>query len=529
LHPRGWSLARQLLAWQVLVVLVLVVAGGWAAYVQVARDNEHTARERVLAVAHTVAATPTVRAALLTADPSTVLQPYAEQVRRDTGTNFVVVMSPAGLRYSHPNPAQIGKRFLGHIDAAVTGQSFTESYTGTLGPSVRAVVPVRDGGQVKALVSVGIAQEAVARGLRQELPALVGATVAGLLLAGAGSWLVSRRLRRQTHDLGPAELARMYEFYDAVLHAVQEGLLLLDGAGRLQLVNDEARRLLGLPPDAVGRPVHAVGLSPALAEALAEGGRRSDEIHLTGDRVVVVNQAPARWAGREVGTVVTLRDHTDLQALTGELDSVRGFAEALRSQAHEAANRLHTVVSLVELGRTEQAVSFATAELAVAQRLTDRIFAAVEEPVLAALLLGKTAEASERGVELVVAEDVNVPEGVVDGRDLVTIVGNLVDNAVDAAAAAAPPRRVEFAADVEDAVLVIRVADSGAGLEPHHVELAFRRGWSTKSGDRLIGRGLGLALVGQAVHRHGGVVAVTTDGGAVFTVRLPVSAAVVPP
>jgi two-component system CitB family sensor kinase len=306
-------------------------------------------------------------------------------------------------------------------------------------------------------------------------------------------------------------------------------LLLLDGAGRLQLVNDEARRLLGLPPDAVGRPVHAVGLSPELAEALAEGGRRSDEIHLTGDRVVVVNQAPARWAGREVGTVVTLRDHTDLQALTGELDSVRGFAEALRSQAHEAANRLHTVVSLVELGRTEQAVSFATAELAVAQRLTDRIFAAVEEPVLAALLLGKTAEASERGVELVVAEDVNVPEGVVDGRDLVTIVGNLVDNAVDAAAAAAPPRRVEFAADVEDAVLVIRVADSGAGLEPHHVELAFRRGWSTKSGDRLIGRGLGLALVGQAVHRHGGVVAVTTDGGAVFTVRLPVSAAVVPP
>jgi two-component system CitB family sensor kinase len=332
---------------------------------------------------------------------------------------------------------------------------------------------------------------------------------------------VSRRVRRQTHDLGPAELARMYEFYDAVLHAVREGLLLLDRDGRVQLVNDEARRLLGLPASVVGARVDTVGLSAGLGAALVAGEGRTDEIHLTGDRVLVVNQAPARWAGREVGTVVTLRDHTDLQALTGELDSVRGFAEALRSQAHEAANRLHTVVSLVELGRTDQAVAFATAELELAQRLTDRVIAAVEEPVLAALLLGKAAEASERGVELAVADDITVPEGAVQARDLVTIVGNLLDNAVDAAASAPPPRRVEVGARVDDGELVLRVADSGAGLDPGHLELAFRRGWSTKSGDGPIGRGIGLALVGQAVHRRGGTVAVARDGGAVFTVRLP--------
>jgi two-component system CitB family sensor kinase len=527
-HPRGWSLARQLLAWQVLVVLVVVLAGAVAAYFQAARNNEETARQRVLAVAHAVAAAPTVRGALGRPDPSTVLQRYAEEVRRDTGTGFVVVMSPAGVRYSHPNTAEIGKRFVGHIAPAVDGRSFTETYTGTLGPSVRAVVPVREGDRVRALVAVGIAQEAVARDLRQELPTLAGAAGVGLLLAGTGSWLVSRRLRRQTHDLGPAALARMYEFYDAVLHAVREGLLLLDRDGRVQLVNDEARRLLDLPPDAVGRRVDDLGLPPTLGEVLASAGSRTDEIHLTGDRVVVVNQAPARWAGDEVGTVVTLRDHTDLQALTGELDSIRGFTESLRSQAHEAANRLHTVISLVELGRTEQAVAFATAELAVAQRLTDRITAAVEEPVLAALLLGKTAEASERGVELVVAEDIDVPEGAVEARDLVTIMGNLVDNAVEAAASAPPPRRVDVGARTEGdgSVLVIRVSDSGGGLDPSHVDLAFRRGWSTKTGDRLIGRGLGLALVGQAVHRHGGSVEVTTGHGAVFTVRLPVDASV---
>jgi two-component system CitB family sensor kinase len=316
----------------------------------------------------------------------------------------------------------------------------------------------------------------------------------------------------------------MYEYYDAVLHAVREGLLLLDRAGRLQLANDEARRLLELPADAVGQPVSALSSTGRLGAALGDGRERLDEIHLSGDRVLVVNQAPARWQGRDLGSVVTLRDHTDLQALTGELDSVRGFAESLRAQAHEAANRLHTIVSLIELGRVDQARDFATAELALAQRLTDHVVTSVDEPILAALLLGKAAQASERGIELVVADDLQVPEGVVDPRDLVTIVGNLLDNAVDAAAAGSPPYRVEFAARVSEGDLVLRVSDSGAGLGHPDVERAFERGWSTKSDDRLIGRGLGLALVGQAVNRHSGRIDVTSDGGAVFTVRLPLPA-----
>ncbi len=521
--PRRWSVARQLFALQVIGVVVVVGAGLTAAYAQARHTNRENARSRVLAVAHTVAADPMVIDALAGPQPSAVLQPYAEAVRHRTGTEFVVIMSPAGIRYTHPDPAQIGRHFIGHIEPALRGdEQFTETYTGTLRTSLRAVVPVRDrSGTIRGLVSVGIAEAAVSWDLSRQVPALLLAALAALVLGGGGAWLVSRRLRRQTHDLGPAELTRMYEYYDAVLHAVREGLLLLDRAGRLQLANDEARRLLDLPPDAVGQPVSALSSSGPLAAALGEGRERVDEIHLTGERVLVVNQAPARWQGRDLGSVVTLRDHTDLQALTGELDSVRGFAESLRAQAHEAANRLHTVVSLIELGRVDQARDFATAELAVAQRLTDHVVAAVDEPILAALLLGKAAQASERGIELVVADDVQVPEGAVDPRDLVTIVGNLLDNAIDAAAAGSSPYRVEFAARVSDGDLVLRVADSGTGLEPADIGRAFERGWSTKSDDRLIGRGLGLALVGQAVHRHSGRIDVTSEGGAVFTVTLP--------
>ena len=520
-------MARQLFALQVVVVAVVVLAGGAAAYLQARERSQDTTGERVLAVARSVAASPLVRSALTTPgqDPSAILQPYAEQVRHDSGTDFVVVMRTDGLRYTHPTPSEIGRYFRGHIAAAVAGGVVLETYTSTLGPSERAVVPVRaDGGPVLGLVSVGVTRDNISRELAQQVPMLLVAAIAALLLAAAGSALIARRLRRQTHGLAPDELARMYEFYDAVLHAVREGLVLLDLDGRLLLANDEARRLLDLPEDWAGHRLDELGLPAPMTEAL-EGGREVDDaIHLTSNRVLVVNQASARWEGRELGTVLTLRDHTDLQALTGELDSARGLAETLRSQAHEAANRLHSVISLIELGRTDQALTFATAELALAQQLTDLVVGAVDEPVLAALLLGKASEANERGVELEVDPESAVPEGVIPARDLVTMVGNLLDNAIDAAAAAPGPRRVGFSSWIEDApsaygissALVLQVSDSGPGLDNTSAALAFTRGWSTKTDGRMSGHGLGLALVGQAAHRHHGTVEVSHVGNAVY-------------
>jgi len=541
-NPQTWSLSRQLFALQVAVIAVVVLAGGGAAYLQAGQSSQASTSARVLAVARSMAASPLVRSALSAPDPSAILQPYSEQVRRDTGTDFVVVMTAKGIRYSHPRPELIGQRFSGHIDDAVAGGVVLETYGGSFGPSERAVVPVRvDGGPVLGLVSVGVTRAAIARELAHLVPGLLGATAAALLLAAGGSALVARRLRRQTHGLGPDELGRMYEFYDAVLHAVREGLVLLDQDGRLLLTNDEACRLLDLPPSWAGRRLDELGLPAPMTEALDGGREVHDAIHLTSNRVLVVNQAPARWEGRELGTVLTLRDHTDLQALTGELDSARGLAEALRSQAHESANRLHSVISLIELGHTDQALTFATDELALAQRLTDLIIGSVDEPVLAALVLGKAAEAHERGVTLEVDPASNVPEGLIPARDLVTMVGNLLDNAIDAAASAPGPRRVGFSGWVEDApsaagiasALVLQVSDSGPGLDTASVALAFTRGWSTKSDNRLIGHGLGLALVGQATHRHGGTVEVGRASetvlvgaafvGAVFTVRLPLA------
>jgi sensor histidine kinase regulating citrate/malate metabolism len=519
--PSRWSVAGQTFALQVLVAVLVVGAGLLGAYAQAQRSGTAEATARATAVAESVAATPDVVDAVQTPDPSRVLQPYAERVRVETGTDFVVVMSSTGTRYSHPDPAQVGRQFIGHIEEAAAGGTVVEDYTGTLGPSRRVVVPVVDGGTVVGLVAVGIRRAAVAERLQDQLPVLLLAGVAAALLSGLGMALVARRIRRQTHGLGEEQLREMYEYYDAVLHAVTEGLLLVDLDGRLRLANDEAARLLDLPDDAQGRPVGELGLAPPLVTALTDPEPREDELHVTDARVLVLNTAPAQWQGRSLGIVATLRDRTDLEDLTGELDSARGLTEALRSQAHESANRLHTVVSLIELGHTDRALAFATEELAASQVLTDKVVASVEEPALAALLLGKAAQATERGIDFEVGDSAQWPEGVAPPREVVTIAGNLIDNALDAVAETPGPRRVRVDARVEDGYAVLVVEDTGPGLDPGAVDRAFERGYSTKQASGPGRRGIGLALVAQSVQRLGGELAVQGPPGARFTVRLP--------
>ena len=530
------SLARQLLLLQLAVAALVIAVGVALAYVDARRDSLVLARAQVLSVAEAVAQQPTVQNALTAPDPAPLLQPLAESVQRATGVDFVVVMSPDRIRYSHPDLEMLGGTFQGNLGTARTGEPFLERFTGTLGPSVRAVVRVPDEDPLLGYVAVGITETRIADTLFDQLPALLGVTVLALALAAAGSALVSGRLHRLTHGLGPAEMTRMYEHHDAVLHAVREGLLVLDRDRRIVLINDEGGRLLGVAgaPHAVeGLGVRELGLPDALSNVLADGRSAVDELHLAPAAVVVVNQATASRSGRVLGTVTTLRDQSALQALSNELSSVRGFAEALRAQAHESANRLHTVVTMIELGHADDAVEFATAELASAQELTDRILAAVEEPVLAALLLGKAAEAHERGVELVVSDETALRAGPVPAIDLVTIVGNLVDNAVDAVLAADPPRQVSVLVRSDQHELVVRVRDTGTGIPDEQIADVFRRGWSSKSSGDLHGRGLGLALVRATVDRHGGSIEVrrgdsdtaAPPAGAVLTVRLPLPAA----
>ncbi|WP_059384281.1 sensor histidine kinase [Rhodococcus rhodochrous] len=509
------SVAGQLLILQLVMFTVVAIVAGALIVVDERRDADEATRRSVTDIAVTAALFPEVADGLISPDPTAALQPRAEQIREATGVDFVVVVNPEGIRVTHPVPEQIGLPYTGHTDEARSGTPFTETYTGSLGPSIRTIAPVYDDGTLVGFVSVGVTRERIAENFVRSLPGILGLVAAGLVVTAAGGYLIARRLRRQTLGLNPDQLRRMYEHHDAVLHSIGEGLLVFgtaEDSPRVDVVNDEARRLLGLPPTG---PVPFDTLPETLRE-LALTGEARDEVHLTRDRTLVVNSDAVNWNGRRIGTVVTLRDHTELRSVLGELDSVRGFAESLRAQAHESANRLHTIITMVELGRPEEAVAFATQELAVSQHLIDRLTSAVHEPALSALLLGKIDEAAERGVELTVTDDTELGPVPIPARDIVTLVGNLIDNAIDASHASDDPW-VEVTVRQEDSSMIVEVADSGPGMSPEVLARAMQRGYSTKSEQR----GLGLALVVQVVARHGGTLRTEPSLGSMIVAEIP--------
>jgi two-component system CitB family sensor kinase len=505
------SLARQLLLLQLVVVVVAVVVAG-AIAVRAADDRAtEQQRERVLSLAEALSVSGEVRAALRSGDPSRVLQPLAERVRRTSDLGFVVFMSPSGVRYSHPNPEQIGRHFIGTIAPARAGRAFTEITTGTLGPSVRSVVPIRDGSRVAGLVSVGVLQEAISEQVSRQLPGLLASLAIAVVVGVLLSLLVARRVRRQTRGLDPDELAALYDHHDAVLHAIREGVVVVGDDDRLLLANGEARRLLGLAEDAVGRPIAELVEDPALLSAMRGSSAAGEGLHVVGGRVLVTGQRPAERDGRRLATVTTLRDRTELEGLVRELATVRGLADALRAQAHESANELHTVVGLVELGRHDDAIAFATRRIGVTQDEVDLVQQRVGDPALAC---------RERGVHLALDSSSDLPADLLPSEDLVTIVGNLVDNALDALGGRSGGR-IDVRLVAEGERVVIEVRDDGPGIPPEALDRVFEAGWSTKTGTAAGRRGLGLALVSATAARLGGRVRAATDGGAVLTVELP--------
>ncbi|MGC9541350.1 SpoIIE family protein phosphatase [Streptomyces sp. UG1] len=365
------TVARQVFVLQAAIVVLLVVAAVVALVLQVRTDSRREAGNRSLAVAEAFAKAPGMVDALAGPDPSAELQPRAEAAREATDVDFIVVMTRDGIRYTHPNPEQIGKHFIGTIAPAAQGGVVRETYTGTLGPSVRAVVPVTDGdGRIVGLVAAGVTLASVGGIVDHQLPVLLGSAAAALALATAGTALVSRRLLRQTRGLGPSEMTRMYEHHDAVLHAVREGVLIMDGRRRLALANDEARRLLGLSADAEGLPCIALGIGSDLAGLFGSGRDATDEVHLARGKLLAVSQRSTDRDGGPPGSVVTLRDTTELRTMTGRADVAQERLKLLYDAGLEIGTTL-------DVTRTSQEL----AEFAV-PRFADFVSIDLADPVL---------------------------------------------------------------------------------------------------------------------------------------------------
>lgn len=520
-------LGPQLLALQALIVLSCVVLAGFAAVSLQQRQIRQAYSDQMLAVATNAATLPDVLEAYEQPDPSTDLQPLANLLQQASKVSFVVFLDRDGIRLSHPDAELIGSPSTTSAAEVLRGAPFVGTQTGTLGPSLRAKMPIEDGsGRIIGAVSVGVVESQLQSDFTEDVPWLAAWLGGAAVLGSVGSYLLTRLVRRRIMGLEPDEIARLLQAREAMLHGIREGVLAVDERGRVVLVNDEARRLLGLEGEGTGadeealtgRPAAAV-LDPAALALLEADDDAVDAPLLVGERVLLASRTPALVHGRRVGRVLTVRDRTELSGAVRELDGQRSLTTTLRAQAHEFSNQLHVLQGLLELSRTADAVALIDRLGGGGRLLSGAGLGEVHDASVSALLMAKAALARERGAELVVVPSTRVPEGA--GDDVITVLGNLVDNALDAAGQGGRVR-VEVLGG-PGGRWCVTVDDDGPGVPDELREEVFRVGVTTKAGGGgHHGQGIGLALVARVAARRGGSATVTRSdlGGARFEVVL---------
>lgn len=511
-----------------LLLLVALLAAGALWTVNQYREVRDEYTQRALTLAHSVAELPTVRDYLADPRHRGEIASLAERIRRAAEVRYVVIVDSDGIRHSHPDPDEIGGR--PHTDPApvLAGHVWTGTEWGPAGLTLRTRVPVESrSGEVVGYVSVGVLSSRVSLAAAGTLPTIGAGLLLALVVGAAGAWLISRRIRAKTHGLEPREITELLESREALLYAISEGVLAADADGAVLLANDSARAMLDLPVDCVGRTPADLGLHPRL-RAMLEGSEDADgEVFLpVGDRLLVCEHRSVRIGAQGTGRLVTLRDHTELVRLGGELDGVRTMVGGLRAQTHEFANRIHTVSGMLDLGAVAEARRYLAELSATTAEASTRVSEHVADTALAALVLAKSAQASEQGVDFELAALSDVPATLPPRLrdDALLVVGNLVDNALDAVGSDGWVELLVRLHDDEHRLLEVRVTDSGPGIDAELGDRVFTAGVSTKdrAPDGSGPRGLGLALVRQACARWGGWADVDHTEETVFSAFLPV-------
>lgn len=522
---RGGSLAGRFLAFQLLVVAVVLIAVAAVSVTQSTREFRDVRGQRMIAVAENVASTPIVRDRYDDPFAAQVLAPEVDRAVALSGAELAEITDPAGTVRVSSDPVRVGQR----LDLSITRADEGRAWSGDTDVDgthrlVGQVPILAADGAVLAIVSVSERYPSVWEllgGAGERLLIYLGL---GAALGMLASWLLSRRITRHTRGLDIAEIASLADHREALLHSIREGVVAVNNEGVITVVNDSASDLLGISADAVGRRADVVGLEPAVvAFLLSGGGTRADDsdvVITTRTRVLALNRRAARSQGQRIGTVTTMRDSTELAALQAQLSSHRSVTDTLRAQTHEFSNQLHTISGLVQLGEFDAVRDLVGTLTRRRAEINEAVTQHVSDPAVAALLIAKTSLAAESGVALALTDDSHL--SALDpalATDVITLLGNLIDNAVDVSVGSAAAR-VTVRID-DSAGLLLAVSDSGPGVPEHLRESIFSRGVTSKA-DVPGGRGIGLALVRLVTAQHGGEVEVTDapGGGALFVVRL---------
>jgi len=523
-----------------MLVLVLVVAlielfiSGAIFASLIGSISEKQIGRRALDIAHSVAVMPAVVEALH--DPERdhpEIQQLAEAIRMKTVAEYVVVADRSGRRLSHPETERIGKKFVGgdEVRALQQGQSYTSKALGTLGYSLRGIAPVFDQQQnIIGFVAVGYLEQDIAEivyGYQSEPRTYILMMIVIALLSAS---VIARFVKKQTLGLEPYEIAALYQERDAILQSIRAGIIAIDGASRIRLINQAALQHTGLDDSSslVGRPVSEVFADSDFMPLLQAG----QEIHfkelVIDGQPMFFTSVPIIYHGEVTGSVASFRRKEELDRLEEELRQTREFTEMLRVQAHEYSNKLHTLSGLLQIQAYDEALALIVREAEDYQSLIQFLTRAVPHPMISAIILGKYNRAQELKVAFSIDTEssmADIPESL-NQQKLVTILGNLLDNALEAAQRNAQrPAKIQlFMTDIGHD-LIFEIEDSGSGIADDEQEHVFLKGYSSKTDDTHApsAHGVGLYLVREKVRELSGEVTITTGelGGALFTLIIP--------
>ena len=479
-----------------------------------------------LNVSKTVSLTTVVHEGLKNKN-STQIQLYAESVRKATGARFVVVGDHEGRRYSHPVPERIGKLMVGGDNprALERGEAYVSKAVGTLGPSMRGKVPIfSNSDKVMGVVSVGYLQETVESVTEGYLQRVLLWVFGLFLFGGIGTWLIARNVKQSIFGLEPVEIARLFRERNAILDSIREGVVAINDKGQVTMLDHEAAKILKIPPESgIGTSIESILPQTRMLEVLKSGEEQFDQEMIIGDIEVIVNRVPIWQNGRVAGVVSSFRRKDEIDRMAQELTQIQEYSEVLRTQTHEYSNKLHTLAGLIQLGSHQEALDLIGRETSGYQELLGTLAETVPEPLLSAIILGKYNRAQELRINFQLDPEsrmIDIPKKI-NREKIVTILGNLLENALEAAQENTSGKRtVQLSMTDFGNDLIFEVEDSGPGIEDESVDLSLQHGFTTKSGT---GRGIGLSLVHENLKYLGGHLTVVHSslGGMRFTIYIP--------
>ncbi len=505
-----------------LIVLIIVV-GGINLIENFSRTLENELGSRALAVARTVAQIEQIQNNVGTPDGVEVIQPIAEKIRLATNVEYIVVLDMDRTRFSHPLQERIGHRFEGGDEGpAFADHEYISRASGIMGPSVRAFVPVKidEGTRQVGVVVVGILTPTISRLLAGIRSRFYVSLFIGLLIGLAGSVYLADNIKRAMFNMEPNEIARLLEERNSIFHAIGEGIIAIDRDMKITVMNEEAKRMMAYEGEAVGKPVTEVIPDSRLPWTMETGSIELNQERALNDTTVLVSRIPIAVKGEIVGAVATFKDKTELHELAEELTGVKRFIEALRVQNHEHMNKLHTIAGMIQLERYGEAVDYIFEVNTEREELTVFLTKNILDYSVAGLLLGKHSRAKELKINLDIDRQSHMEElpPQLDSSTMVIIIGNLLENAMEAVAGLEPERRiVKILIRNLPEHLLIRVHDKGVGIDPENIENIFKSGFSTK---KARGRGFGLPLVKQYADNSRGEILVDSRQNAYTTIEV---------